>query len=147
MPGCLDESVESPVRGTRALSRTTVQKNEFRGHSPLHNLETGGLGVMANGTNRNVVLLKAAQADLRTFHQRARAEYRRRKELLPQFRKLDPATADLLTTFTTDQATAKWFLTPDFNAHGKAPVELAGTPEGDDKLRQLVLAMVHGVPL
>lgn len=91
--------------------------------------------------------MKAARADLGRIRRSAKAEIRKRKKLLPLFLELDPEIAEHLAIFTTERARANWLLTPHYCLRGKVPLELMGTPGGDEKLMQLVLAMVHGVPL
>lgn len=48
--------------------------------------------------------------------------------------------------FTTDEAATAWFKTPHALLGNRAPIELMATEDGLEKVRQLALRMIHGVP-
>jgi putative toxin-antitoxin system antitoxin component (TIGR02293 family) len=49
--------------------------------------------------------------------------------------------------FSTDEAVARWLTTPDRTLGGRTPLVMLATDLGTAKVEQLLLAMIHGVPV
>lgn len=49
--------------------------------------------------------------------------------------------------FSTDEAVAQWMTAPDSTLGGRSPLEMLATDLGAAKVENLLLAMIHGVPL
>ncbi len=49
--------------------------------------------------------------------------------------------------FATDEAVARWLVTPDRTLAGRTPLAMLATDLGTAKVERLLLAMIHGVPV
>jgi putative toxin-antitoxin system antitoxin component (TIGR02293 family) len=49
--------------------------------------------------------------------------------------------------FSTDDAVAQWLMTPDRSLAGRTPLMMLATDLGTAKVENLLLAMIHGVPV